>query len=75
MSDESMRHVDLESFFTILEREAIESSAVVVHMLDLTSKQVRIPGHVVTTDALQRLCITHVHTREETERERVCHGC
>ena len=29
-----------------------------------TSKQVRIPGHVVTTDALQRLCITHVHTKK-----------
>ena len=29
----------------------------------LTSKQVRMPGHVVTTDTLQRLCITQVHTR------------
>ena len=35
--------------------------------LILTSKQVRMPGHVVTTDALQRLCITHVHTKTEDD--------
>lgn len=29
----------------------------------------RIPGQVVTTDALQRLCITHVQTKRKEKRK------
>lgn len=39
----------------------------------LTSETVLIPGHVVTTEALQRLCITHVQTKimYENKNERI----
>lgn len=67
MSDESMWDIDFESFLTKLDDEHV-SCVELSSSSCLTSKQVRMPGHVVTTEALQRLCITHVQTRSIEER-------
>lgn len=64
MCDKSMWDINFESFFTILQTKTIELH-IPNQLSPHTSKHVRIPGHVVTTDALQRLCITHVQTRSE----------
>ena len=66
MGNESVWYVDFEAFFTILKRARSQKFA---RSRSVTSKQVRMPGHVVTIDALQRLCITHVHTRTETREK------
>jgi len=60
-----MWDINFKSFFTILNTK--KSLNTEIHFFKYTSKQVRIPGHVVTTDALQRLCITHVHTKKNTK--------
>jgi hypothetical protein len=62
-----MWYIDFEAFLSklnIIESiRTISNQCVSFQSSFNTSKNVRMPGHVVTTDALQRLCITHVHTR------------
>jgi hypothetical protein len=58
-----MWNIDFKTFFTILNQT--NNPKIFKILLNHTSKHVRIPGQVVTTDALQRLCITHVHTKNK----------
>ena len=64
MRDESMWNIDFKTFFTILEQTCGMDLFRREQIPCLTSKHVRIPGQVVTTDALHRLCMTHVQTRK-----------
>lgn len=58
-----MWYIDFKSFFTALNKRHKIRDTQSFHFF--TSEIVRIPGQVVTTDALQRLCITHVQTKND----------
>lgn len=72
MCNKSMWNIDFKTFFTILKQIIYKKILFPLQKktLYLTSKHVRIPGQVVTTDALQRLCITHVHTRNKSNEKK-----
>ena len=72
MRDKSMWNIDFKTFLTILERTNISFEQ---DIIVLTSKHVRIPGQVVTTDALHRLCMTHVQTRNANSDQKFRLAC
>ncbi len=63
MCNKSMWYINFKTFSTILKITNKILFKSISNYIYHTSKYVRIPGQVVTTDALQRLCITHVHTK------------